>query len=497
MAVTLVDSYSESNRNTDLNLSDVSASGINGASQSFTAVAGTLDSCQFYLNKTGSPTGNATVELYAITGTHGTNAKPTGSPLATSDTFDVSTLTGTQSLVTFNFSGANRIALTNGTNYCLAIRYTSGSSGNTVDVGVDTTSPTHGGNGAFRQFITWSSYSGDVCFYLYEDITPTTSTSTTSTSSSTSTTTTSTSTTSTSSTTSLTTSTSRSTSTSTTTTIASSIIQFDSAVNGGLVNPGTSLTWSHTTSGSNRILYVAVFGDNVTDAITGVTYAGVAMTLINKVKINLDRWIYLFYLINPTLGANNVVVSANASVAIAGDSASYTGAKQTSNVDVNTTNTAASSSSITTSFTTLTDKSWTILVAKGQNGTVDPIPGANSYLRAKGNDMGLFDRSGEITPAGLVSMTVQRGTGTGNWASVMATIQPFDGFTTSTSTTTSTTSTSTSTTSTSSSSSTSITTSTTTTSTSTSTSTTSTSSSTSTSTTTTVPYFFSVDGGEY
>jgi hypothetical protein len=50
----------------------------------------------------------------------------------------------------------------------------------------------------------------------------------------------------------------------------------------------TSLTFSHTCSGSNRILFVGIVGDITTDTVTGVTYAGVSMTLVGKNKQHLN-----------------------------------------------------------------------------------------------------------------------------------------------------------------------------------------------------------------
>ena len=55
-------------------------------------------------------------------------------------------------------------------------------------------------------------------------------------------------------------------------------IEFDNATTPAFVT-ATSLTYSHTCgAGSNRILFVGVWGDTTSDAITGVTYGGSAMT---------------------------------------------------------------------------------------------------------------------------------------------------------------------------------------------------------------------------
>ena len=171
VALTTADSYSESNQNNYPWVSS-DASFLHAIGQSFTAVGGTLDSAKFYLKKFGSPTGNTVAKLYAHSGTFGTNSVPTGAALATSDNFDVSALSGDFILVTFNFSGANRISLTNGTKYVIAVECTTcGDATNLIAVGIDDTSPVHAGN--YSQYLTeWVAQSGsDVIFYVYE-VTP-------------------------------------------------------------------------------------------------------------------------------------------------------------------------------------------------------------------------------------------------------------------------------------------------------------------------------------
>jgi hypothetical protein len=60
----------------------------------------------FKLSKVGSPIGNdSKVCLYATTGTLGTDSKPTGNALATSNLFDISTLTGSLTEINFTFNG--------------------------------------------------------------------------------------------------------------------------------------------------------------------------------------------------------------------------------------------------------------------------------------------------------------------------------------------------------------------------------------------------------
>lgn len=93
--------------------------------------SGFVTSAQFRLQNIGSPTGNATAKLYAITGTLGTNGKPTGSALATSDPVDVSTITST-GYVTFTFPALSQYWITALTNYCIALSYSSGDTNNCI-----------------------------------------------------------------------------------------------------------------------------------------------------------------------------------------------------------------------------------------------------------------------------------------------------------------------------------------------------------------------------
>lgn len=65
----------------------------------------------------------------------------------------------------------------------------------------------------------------------------------------------------------------------------------------------TSLTVSHTASGSDRIAVTGVVGENSSDVITGSTYGGAAMTLWDKIQVPGWRWVYLYYILNPATDA--------------------------------------------------------------------------------------------------------------------------------------------------------------------------------------------------
>jgi hypothetical protein len=166
-APTLLDSYSETYQDI---VSNIYAGYTPYYGQSFTnTYASTLDSCKFYIQKYGSPTGNANAILYAHTGTYGTNGKPTGLQIAISDNFDVSTLTTSLQLITFTFSGINRASLSAATHYCIELKYDSGDSSNCVQIGGDSSTPSALGNGNYSgDGATWTAISGtDYCFYVY------------------------------------------------------------------------------------------------------------------------------------------------------------------------------------------------------------------------------------------------------------------------------------------------------------------------------------------
>lgn len=183
-------------------------------------------------------------------------------------------------------------------------------------------------------------------------------------------------------------------------------IAFDFSTQGS-VSAATSLTYSHTCTGSNRILFVHVRGDNVSDLVTGATYNGVAMTLINKIFVATNRWQYLFYIIAPATSANNIVVNASSACDMLAESASYIGASQSSQPDASTTNSViAGNTTMTTSVTTVADKCWTVMGAGASGGSL--VASTGSFLRQVGANTGsaLFDSNGTVTPAGSKSMII-------------------------------------------------------------------------------------------
>ena len=138
----------------------------------------TLTSCSFYIIKNGSPTGNAVANIYETTGTyHTTGCKPTGSALATSDNFDVSTMSAiSYNLYEFTFSGVNQIKLNQNKVYAVAIYYDTAVSPNALLIGTKSAPTNDPANRIYSSDSgsTWSAYTNTAtCYYVYGDLIPT------------------------------------------------------------------------------------------------------------------------------------------------------------------------------------------------------------------------------------------------------------------------------------------------------------------------------------
>ena len=96
-------------------------------------------------------------------------------------------------------------------------------------------------------------------------------------------------------------------------------------------NGAGPFTWSHTCSGSDRLLRVTTSHFDSSDTVTGVTYNGVALTAVPSGSTNNGQYyITAYYLIAPDTGTHDIVVTVSGSVFDFGAGAiSYTDAHQT------------------------------------------------------------------------------------------------------------------------------------------------------------------------
>lgn len=139
----------------------------------------------------------------------------------------------------------------------------------------------------------------------------------------------------------------------------------------------SSKTYAHTVSGSRRYLLVFVERSG-SDSITGVTYAGVAMTQLAKITTTGGAFIYAYGLANPTTGANNVVISASGAANIASGAISFNGVS--SSTPVNATTTA---SGISTTITPTVDNSLNMIF--GGNNVTAVVSTSTALVTPIGN----------------------------------------------------------------------------------------------------------------
>jgi hypothetical protein len=116
----------------------------------------------------------------------------------------------------------------------------------------------------------------------------------------------------------------------------------------------TSLSWAHTCSGSDRILFVWVGGWDGTGRSASVTYGGITMTQIADTGLsNTQDRCWLFRLTAPATGSNTIAVTiTGGSMHLIAGAQSFTGASQTSFATPNTL--VSSASSTTTGVRTVT-----------------------------------------------------------------------------------------------------------------------------------------------
>lgn len=203
-------------------------------------------------------------------------------------------------------------------------------------------------------------------------------------------------------------------------------IAFDASTQ-GTAGTSSTQTYSHTTSGSNRILYVHVYSTNMTDGtVSSVTYAGAAMTKVGFVSGSIWGGVYLWRLVNPAVGANNVVVTFSAGFVVS-NATSYTGAKQSGGVFVSNTNqlNTVGDTSITVAVTPNSANNW-IVCANGNQGA-NPMAATNSaFLRLQGSNIAIASLDTNAGVSGSTTLGFQV-SGNGGQGMVAESFEPEGG----------------------------------------------------------------------
>ncbi len=165
----------------------------------------------------------------------------------------------------------------------------------------------------------------------------------------------------------------------------------------------TSFTAAFTCTGTNLILHVGVFTVSG-DVVTGVTYGGVSMTQIKKEIPATGQYLYLYELVAPATGANNVVVSASSSITMFIDAISHTGAAQTGQPDASNIGKSSSTTDFSTSVTTIADNCWLVMYVR--TGTGMTAKAGTTLRSGVNNTVQMCDSNGAKTPAGSYSLGV-------------------------------------------------------------------------------------------
>lgn len=169
----------------------------------------------------------------------------------------------------------------------------------------------------------------------------------------------------------------------------------------------TSVTLAHTVTGSSPAILSGVLC--AANDITGCTYNGVAMTLLDNLGLVGDAggWtnLALFYLLNPATGANNLVASHTGGASIAVRGLSYTGVRQVASA-IDTHGTTGPVSGVTTMSPTLTvagGGAW--LISWARNDQAAFTAGAGTTLRGANSSIQFAD-SNAIVAVGSQSLVV-------------------------------------------------------------------------------------------
>lgn len=192
-------------------------------------------------------------------------------------------------------------------------------------------------------------------------------------------------------------------------------IAFDAVSTATNATDPTSLTWSHTCSGSDRILIVGTStesdtGGHTAQTVSGITYNGVALTKIRSDYIT-DNGTELWYLVAPSTGANNIVVTMTAVVdGLYGAGLSFTGVDQSNPID-NHNGTTTTGLSISQSITTNVADAMIVNIVQDYNSAAVFTPDGDQTQRFNAAT------TGDFTTAGGTRLVGAAGSYTTTWTS--------------------------------------------------------------------------------
>ena len=216
--------------------------------------------------------------------------------------------------------------------------------------------------------------------------------------------------------------------------IAHAQVALDSvtSASGDLTQAANTLTFSHTTTGTNLVLAVGVSlnisGRNST-TINNVTYGGVALTPAGAAVNNGNRVSQIFYLIAPATGTNNVVVTLNISggtIGTVAGAATFTGADQTTPIRTYATNSGNSASAFVNVASNANDMVMdTLAVFSGTTATSSSTAQAQQWaLSSGGSGADVYGFGSTRQGAASVPMSENLSASV-RWADAAVSVQPY------------------------------------------------------------------------
>lgn len=173
---------------------------------------------------------------------------------------------------------------------------------------------------------------------------------------------------------------------------------------------GTTISTTHTSSGTDRIVYVGITIRDTRTITVAPTYNGVTMTQSGSTTGTTGVTHRLYYLIAPSTTAGaTVTATQNASDTWAMTVISYNGARQTLQPDATSVGGPTTTTSYSQSVTTVRDNSWAVLYGNASGG-LTLTAGANTIIRNQPEvafcGAFLIDTNSAKTPAGTDTLNV-------------------------------------------------------------------------------------------
>lgn len=179
------------------------------------------------------------------------------------------------------------------------------------------------------------------------------------------------------------------------------------AVTTNETHTASSATYAKTCTGSNLILVVAlalfdsVLGERT---VSGITYNSVALTKIRSQDVGSGERVELWYLINPSTGSNNVVITMGGTCSVIDSAAiSLTGAKQSAQPDASNGVDSQSAEPNDITVTTVDDNCWIVGIIQWVNQSLGSPNGGQTQMINTHTGFIVGSYHGPVTPAGATT----------------------------------------------------------------------------------------------